>query len=297
MSRKIMRVPLDFKWETDGPWEGYLMPDSLSGRACPACQHGYSPYAEDLFNQWYGHVFFDPRSTGSKPFTASSPGVRAFAERQCANSPGFSGSGESAIIREGERLAALFNGQWSHHLSQKDVDALIAAERLMDFTHDWNRETRRWEKKTPPVTPTAAQINQWSLNGFGHDSINASVVIRARCKRDSQPELCATCEGHGSVERYPGQRADAEAWEPTDPPTGEGWQLWETVSEGSPMTPVFPTADALIDHMVEHEGFRREAARTLVADGYTAGSFMVVGNTLLRSDKDADVIASLGKEN
>ena len=46
---------------------------------------------------------------------------------------------------------------------------------------------------------------------------------------------------------YPGQRAEAEAWEPTDPPTGDGWQLWETTSEGSPSSPVFATAEALAD--------------------------------------------------
>lgn len=30
-----------------------------------------------------------------------------------------------------------------------------------------------------------------------------------------------------------------------EPPSGEGWQVWETVSEGSPVTPVFPTAESL----------------------------------------------------
>jgi hypothetical protein len=33
-----------------------------------------------------------------------------------------------------------------------------------------------------------------------------------------------------------------EAWRPTDPPEGEGWQLWETTSEGSPVSPVFGSA-------------------------------------------------------
>lgn len=56
---------------------------------------------------------------------------------------------------------------------------------------------------------------------------------------------CPTCDGHGTVEKYPGQRDEAEVWEPTEPPTGEGWQLWETTSEGSPTSPVFSTAEAL----------------------------------------------------
>ncbi len=34
-------------------------------------------------------------------------------------------------------------------------------------------------------------------------------------------------------------------WQPTEPPTGEGYQLWETVSEGSPISPVFASTEAL----------------------------------------------------
>jgi hypothetical protein len=56
---------------------------------------------------------------------------------------------------------------------------------------------------------------------------------------------CPTCEGHGSVEDYPGQRDEAESWEPTEPPAGEGWQMWETTSEGSPSSPVFATPEEL----------------------------------------------------
>lgn len=56
---------------------------------------------------------------------------------------------------------------------------------------------------------------------------------------------CETCDGKGSLEKYPGQRADGDAWERTEPPDGEGWQLWESVSEGSPISPVFESAEAL----------------------------------------------------
>lgn len=31
------------------------------------------------------------------------------------------------------------------------------------------------------------------------------------------------------------------------PPSGEGWQLWETVTEGSPVSPVFGTAEELAE--------------------------------------------------
>ena len=34
------------------------------------------------------------------------------------------------------------------------------------------------------------------------------------------------------------------------PPAGDGWQLWETVSEGSPITPVFTSAEELASWLV-----------------------------------------------
>lgn len=47
---------------------------------------------------------------------------------------------------------------------------------------------------------------------------------------------CSACKGEGIepeyVERY-------EAWRETEPPVGDGYQLWETTSEGSPISPVF----------------------------------------------------------
>jgi hypothetical protein len=276
MGRKIRRVPLDFNWPLNQVWEGFLMPDRFGGEDCPNCESGWSPHAQNLYDLWYGKLPFDPASTGSTPLRHDTPAVRALAERHITEAPDFYGSGENAIIREGQRLANLWNGQWCHHLSQDDVDALVEAGRLHDFTHTWSREDG-WQKKDPPITPTAAQVNEWSLRGFGHDAINAHVVIEARCKREGVNPTCQTCDGHATIEAYPGQRAEAEAWEPTDPPEGEGWQLWETVSEGSPISQVFATADDLAVWMSDPERGDRwvpqEVAAKFIAEGW-APSFI-----------------------
>ena len=244
MGREIRRVPLDFNWPLDQVWEGFLSPDKFDETPCPDCQIGYSPEAQNLYDLWYGKIPFDPATTGSTPWGPDAPAIRARAERNIADAPDYYGSGEGAVAREAQRVANHFNSGWLHHLSQDDVDALVAAGRLMDFTHRWSRETG-WQKIEPSVTPTAAQVNEWSLSGFGHDSISASVAIRARCEREGIDDTCPTCKGHASLEKYEGQRAEAEAWEPTDPPKGDGWQLWETVSEGSPISPAFATAEEL----------------------------------------------------
>lgn len=238
MGREVKRVPLSFDWPLGEVWDGYLTPKRLREKKCEACDGGgYSPEAERLKNRWYGDVPFDPAETGSSPFTVETPEVRAFAERNVANSPAFYGSGEAAVVREAQRLIGMWNGQWSHHLHQRDVDVLLAEGRLPEFAGQ---------------SPTAAEVNTWSLRGFGHDSINQSIVVRAECARLGVPETCETCCGHGSVERWPGQRAEAESWEPIQPPTGEGWQMWETTSEGSPSSPVFETPEALADYCATH---------------------------------------------
>lgn len=258
MSREIKRVPLDFDWPLNKVWSGYVHTDEQRARwaedDCPDCPRGYAPRAQELFDQWYGNAPFSPPDNGSKSLTHLTPEVRAFAERNVTRDAeslrfytrDYFGhvSVEVAIVQEATRLATLWNGMWCHHLNQDDVDALIAAGRLRDFTHRFTPETS-WQPIEPRPVVTPEQVNEWHIRSFGHDSLNAGIAVRARCEREGVPSTCPTCDGHASLERYRGQRAEAEAWEPTEPPTGEGWQLWETVSEGSPISPVFATAEEL----------------------------------------------------
>ena len=53
---------------------------------------------------------------------------------------------------------------------------------------------------------------------------------------------CAACDGEGLD---PSVREAYEAWTETPVPTGDGWQMWETTSEGSPISPVFATPEEL----------------------------------------------------
>jgi len=56
---------------------------------------------------------------------------------------------------------------------------------------------------------------------------------------------CFLCGGDGEYYCSEEIKSLAEKWEGFDPPAGEGWQLWETTSEGSPQSPVFATLDDL----------------------------------------------------
>ncbi|WP_329126128.1 hypothetical protein [Streptomyces sp. NBC_01353] len=281
MGREVRRVPLDFDWPLNKVWDGYLMPDRFTETPCADCKNGYSPHAQNLHDLWYGYLPFNPESTGSTPLRPDTPTVRALAEQHITTAPEFYGTGETAIVCEAQRIAELFNGLWCHHLSQDDVDALVAAGRLYSFTHTWNRE-HGWQKIEPPVVPTAAQVNEWSLRGMGHDGINASVAVQARCEREGFPLECPSCHGYGSAEAYAGQRAEAEAWEPTEPPTGDGWQLWTTANEGAPISPVFASADELASWMSDPARGTAwvppATAAAFIADGW-APSFVSTAET------------------
>ncbi len=80
---------------------------------------------------------------------------------------------------------------------------------------------------------------------MGHDSIDGHVATRKIVVAAGLPDTwgqCPVCEGKG---QDPVTQVASDAWAPTEPPTGDGWQMWETTSEGSPISPVFATPEAL----------------------------------------------------
>lgn len=173
---------------------------------------------------------------------------------------------EAAAAREAKRLHALWCNQWCHHLIQADVDALVTAKRLPDFTHrPRNPEqtalleaqaaaggSRYWLDEPNGYHPTADEVNVWSLGGLSHDAINSGVCIEARCAREGLPFQCARCQGSGKVWPSPEIKRQCDEWIDTDPPTGDGYQLWEDCSEGSPVSPVFTSLDELCAWAADH---------------------------------------------
>lgn len=111
----------------------------------------------------------------------------------------------------------------------------------------------------------------------------------------------ADVQANYPFEEEEGSRPDADRYMPDfDEPEDElGWCLYETVSEGTPCTPVFATAEELIDHLCtvgqdyDQEPMRRASAEQIVRTGFTVGSLVSTGGKVYRSDYDADVIAAL----
>lgn len=233
MGRKLMRVPMDFAWPLKQVWGGYLNPFYSQSIECPRCDgSGYAPDAKRFSDQWYGNAPFDPGAYGATPLTVDHPSIRALAERNVTREPGYYSTSPGAADREARRLWDFMRKQWSHHLIQVDVDALLKEGRLADFTRAGK-------------TPTADEVNAWSIGGFGHDAINQWVCVKDRCKREGVPVSCGCRDG----KMWPSEkvRRQCERWKQTEPPAGDGFQLWETTSEGSPTSPVFATMQELCD--------------------------------------------------
>lgn len=265
MSREVRRVPLDFTWPLDKVWKGYLMPDRLREAECRHCgAGGYSPEARYLYDNFYKH--------------SSHRRVPRFAS--------------GWVPPEWARQIG-----WHDDITDEEVAFLQSRGRLCV----WNPETKQREAHTV----TANEVNEANRRGgflhpYSHDSTNHYLLTQFRAEKAGVPLLCGPCGGHGTTQKYLGQRAEAEAWQRTEPPTGEGWQFWETVSEGSPVSPVCATADDLITWLVEHKDYRLSAAQQIVSDGSTVGSFMMIPMegkpVMLDSARDSDILDAMTQE-
>lgn len=141
------------------------------------------------------------------------------------------------------------DNHWGDKLVQADVDALIEGGRLR---HCAKREPtednlRTWEWVVVPRT--AEEVNEAQRSGsWSHecslDGISHWIVMKSRCERLGAPYKCEACDGRGK-NATPEEYDAYENWVGTEPPSGDGWQLWETTTEGSPQTPVFETPEAL----------------------------------------------------
>ncbi len=125
----------------------------------------------------------------------------------------------------------MWDQMWMHHLSQVDVDELV-------------KEGRLGTRDGLPEKPTDEEVNVWSIGQrMGHDSINCWICVKARCARNGEEYQCGACKGTGQDPTEAATLALQEAWVPTPPPKGEAYQIWETVSEGSPVTPALSPED------------------------------------------------------
>lgn len=129
-----------------------------------------------------------------------------------------------------------------------------------DCEGGWSREYKYLEKRLygyqvpkhedlQPFVPDMEKLEVFLLHEqFG--SVHEALVRKG--KELGIPDdwySCRTCDGDGV---HPDAQVAYHTWTPTEPPIGDGYQLWETTSEGSPKSPVFPTLETLCEWCETH---------------------------------------------
>jgi len=134
---------------------------------------------------------------------------------------------------------------------------------------------------TPRMAELTTGLAGRAPSFLGHDAIDGWAATKAVVRAAGLPEdwlTCKVCAGQGI---HPDDLAASEAWERTEPPAGEGWQIWETVSEGSPITPVFATAGELAEWCVTNKprgtSMSYEAWRRFIDEGWAPSMVMTAG--------------------
>lgn len=157
---------------------------------------------------------------------------------------------------------------WGNNITQDEVQALLDADRLWEFTrvplNDEQLEVikkrkaeggNRWLPYNNGYIPTADEVNEWNQKPglHGNDSINRWILIEARAKRLGVYGKCQICNGEGTLP-HPDRtiRKLHKDWKEYEPPTGEGYQLWKTSIEGIPASPVFARVEDLADWCSEN---------------------------------------------
>ncbi len=249
----LKRVPASFCWPLHKPWEGFINEHEKSAQDCSVCDAtGLSSTARRLEAMRYGQAAFRPEDRGSVPLKPSDPHVRERASRLVnLSESGYYGTGEAAIEREANRLCTLWNSSWINHLNSDDVAALLKADRLWAFTREFVPGKGNVPKENY-VAPTPEQVNIWNIETSGHDASNCWICCKAECHRLGASFECEHCED-GKIWPSPEVKAASQAWRRTEPPAGNGYQMWAVTGEGCPVSPVFATAEEMAAWLADNE--------------------------------------------
>lgn len=179
-------------------------------------------------------------------------------------------------------------------------------ERFIGLSSDYPGAVARWERNIAEVKAHEGFEWGWGvayhLTGYkGH--ADAEPTTHLFYPEDAAEDEGITVRDEEHLEELLLAKLASEKPDPTgylpvfDVPADElGWCLYQTTTEGAPVTPVFQTAAEMVEHLVnvgedgEEIPYRREAAATLVSRGASIGTSFKVGEDgeVLDGARDVD---------
>jgi len=282
MGREIRRVPLEFNWPLNKVWKGFVNPHY---RECPEatknnCHGGYTNAGK-----WLDAVCRLIAMLGQEAAQCAPDHQAHFKRagriyphpylREWGQAPWTDVSRDTMVrIRgikdEGERMRAL------HVYLQQNPPQLLALD----------------DELATLVQGLAPGEDLSSIGGMAAYRIRKTLIGAAGLDVETWG-ICKVCGGEGLD---PAVKEVYENWQAEDPPSGDGWQVWETVSEGSPISPVFPSAEEVVRWLVDAEGCSELGARRFVDAGWCPSWVMTSdGQGLSGIDACAVVHGECGK--
>jgi hypothetical protein len=114
--------------------------------------------------------------------------------------------------------------KWCHKLTEVEIEALVKGGRIKDvsgfvgYYDDEKQVWMKWDGKEKvecerPEMPTPEQVNAWEQGsrGFGHDSINKWICVKARAEHLGVYGSCEHCQD-GQVYDEPKAKAALQLW-------------------------------------------------------------------------------------
>lgn len=228
MGRTLRRVPVDFQWPLNKVWKGFINPHF---KPCPGenetCFGGYT-----AAGKWLDSVCR----------------FIALLAEQAEMAPRAEQMKARGITYPHPYLE---NFEQAPHT---ELPRAIYAELsdVQDRTERHNAFLKAYKKHPSKLLPLTTELQTLieALSGEKAEGMLGSNISYALFKRllefakvdHDTWGICPICKGHA---KDPSIYEAYENWKAEDPPTGEGFQLWETTSEGSPISPVFDNLDAL----------------------------------------------------
>ena len=214
MGRTMKRVPMDFGWPTGRIWKGFLNP--YDGCKCPWCydEQERSSNGATKEAREYEHSWYGFYNGHYLP-NPYRPDCRYCPEAK------------------------------PYAMERWEYDFIVADDDLR------NRMFGCDKADVPPFE----ELKEWVLRNNLLMRIETLFIYRMTkeyCRRNGFETACPHCDGTGLVWQTEELHQLHENWQPIEPPTGEGYQLWETTSEGSPASPVFATFDELCEWCAEN---------------------------------------------
>lgn len=209
MGRELRRVPMDFDWPMKSIWKGYINP--YRGINCPWCYEKDRDFSNGYTKEAnaYRNTFYGFMNDWLYIQHPYNP-----RQRYCPQAKPYS-------------------------LERWEYDFLIS---------DNNYQTRKRLFGDGEV-PAYEDIKEYFLK-YGDMEFEGTIeyaLTEEYCRRNGYEITCPHCKGSGTI--YINEEIERlnDEWRPVDPPEGDGYQLWETTSEGSPVSPVFATLEELCE--------------------------------------------------